>query len=153
MLEDGLRERREPADAALQRVGFVFAHNPVRSFFAVGALNRYGRAKARKVARLLFRTYDDRLAYAFLSGLGNALIARCLRRRELLLQTLVALRRDIIRVRTLRTLWDDFGIAVVFFDQCAAHGKLPYTRFSGKQDGGPVDAVLAQGLKRQRTFF
>src|SRR6185312_5457381 len=85
---------------------------------------------ARRI--LLVRIHDDCLLEARLKILDLAGIGGGLGLREPLLELRVARGRHVIGMPALRAGCNDFGIAVVFFDKCAAHGTLEYTRSYGK---------------------
>ena len=153
MLEKRLSQRREPTDAAFERLRFVFADNAVRGALPIGRLDRYARTEPNHLCRLLLRPHDDSRIDPLLQLLGGSRITRNLCGRQLLPELLVAFRRHVVRMLALRTLRDDFGFPFVLFDKCAAHGKLTYTRFRGKQDGGSIHAVLAQRLERLRALL
>ena len=89
VLQQRLRERREPADAAGERIGFVFADNPVRAAFAIGLFYRNAGAEGDVVALMLPRIDDDRRFEPFLKIFDRA---RC--RQPVPAPTALAVARD-----------------------------------------------------------
>lgn len=144
MFEQRLRQRRKPTDAAVQRIRFVFSDDTIRAALAVRSFDGYARAEPHEIARLFFRPHNDRRIETLLQILSGMLVGGRLCRSKLLRKAFVSRRCHVIRMLTLRTLCDDFGLVVVFFDKCAAHGKLTYTRFLRKQDGCAVNPVPSE---------
>jgi hypothetical protein len=122
VLEQRLRERREPTDRSVCRVRFIFSDNAVCLSFFVGLLYGYACAETHDVPGLFARVDHDRRFKAFLQVLNVARITGGLRLCKPLLKLVVTRGRHVIGVLTLRPRSDDFIVAVVLFNECATHG-------------------------------
>lgn len=124
MFEQRLRERGEPTDAALERIGLVLADDPVCLPLVVGLLYGDTRAECDALRVLPVRINHNRLFDAALQLLGLARVSGSLRLRQALLKLLETTRRYVVRVASLRFRDGDLRIALVFFYECAAHGTF-----------------------------